>query len=41
MPVFFVCAGLLGLLAVVLTLNVGRMRGRRRRSSWATAAIPR
>jgi uncharacterized membrane protein YecN with MAPEG domain len=27
MPVFFVCAGLLGLLAVLLTLNVARMRG--------------
>jgi uncharacterized membrane protein YecN with MAPEG domain len=27
MPVFFVCAGLLGLLAVLLTLNIGRMRG--------------
>ena len=27
MPVFFVCAGLLGLLAVVLGLNVARMRG--------------
>ncbi len=30
MPVFFVCAGLLGLLAVVLTLNVGRMRGQKK-----------
>ena len=27
MPVFFVCAGLLGLLAAVLTANVGLMRG--------------
>jgi uncharacterized protein len=27
MPVFFVCAGLLGLMAVLLTLNIGRMRG--------------
>lgn len=26
MPVFFVCAGLLGLLAVSLTISVGRMR---------------
>jgi uncharacterized protein len=26
MPVFFVCAGLLGLLAVALTASVGRMR---------------
>jgi uncharacterized membrane protein YecN with MAPEG domain len=30
MTVFFVCAGILGLLAVVLGLNVGRMRGRKR-----------
>ena len=30
MPVFFVCAGLLGLLAVVLTLNVGRLRGKKK-----------
>jgi uncharacterized protein len=30
MPVFFVCAGLLGLLAAVLTLNVGIMRGRKK-----------
>ena len=28
MAVFFVCAGLLGLLAVALTINVGRMRHR-------------
>ena len=27
MPVFFVCAGLLGLLVVLLTVNVGRLRG--------------
>ena len=30
MPVFFVCAGLLGLLVVVLTANVGIMRGRKK-----------
>ena len=30
MPVFFVCAGLLGLLVVVLTVNVGIMRGRKK-----------
>jgi len=30
MPVFFVCAGLLGLLAAVLTVNVGIMRGRKK-----------
>lgn len=30
MPVFFVCAGLLGLLAVALTVKVGLMRGRKR-----------
>ncbi len=30
MPVFFVCAGLLGLLAAVLTVKVGLMRGRKR-----------
>lgn len=30
MPVFFVCAGLLGLLAVALTVNIGLMRGRKR-----------
>jgi hypothetical protein len=28
--VFFVCAGLLGLLAALLTLNVGRLRGKKR-----------
>ena len=30
MPVFFVCAGLLGLLVVVLTVNVGIIRGRKK-----------
>jgi uncharacterized membrane protein YecN with MAPEG domain len=30
MPVFFVCAGLIGLLAAVLTVNVGIMRGRKK-----------
>lgn len=30
MPVFYVCAGLLGLLAVALATNVGLMRGRKR-----------
>ena len=30
MPVFFVCAGLLGLLAAALTVNVGIMRGRKK-----------
>ena len=30
MPVFFVCAGLLGLLVVILTVNVGIMRGRKK-----------
>lgn len=30
MPVFYVCAGLLGLLAVALAVNVGRLRGRKR-----------
>ena len=30
MAVFFVCAGLLGLLAAVLTLHVGRMRGKKK-----------
>jgi len=29
-PVFYVCAGLLGLLAVALATNVGLMRGRKR-----------
>jgi len=27
MPVFFVCAGLIGLLLAILTINVGRLRG--------------
>ena len=30
MPVFFVCAGLLGLLAVALTIRIGQLRGRKR-----------
>ncbi len=30
MPVFLVCAGLLGLLAAALTVNVGRLRGKKR-----------
>jgi uncharacterized membrane protein YecN with MAPEG domain len=30
MPVFFVCAGLLGLLATILTLNIGRLRGKKK-----------
>ena len=30
MPVFFVCAGLIGLLAALLSYNVGRVRGRKR-----------
>jgi len=30
MTVFFVCAGLLGLLAVALTANVGRLRNQKR-----------
>ena len=30
MAVFFICAGLLGLLAVVLTLHVGRLRTRKK-----------
>ena len=30
MPVFFVCAGLLGLLAVSLTLAVARLRGKKK-----------
>ena len=39
MAVFLICAGLLGLLAVALTIHVGRMRTRKK-SSWATAAMP-
>lgn len=30
MPVFFVCAGLLGLMAAALTVHVGLMRGRKK-----------
>ena len=30
MPVFFVCAGLLGLLAVALSMQVGRLRGQKK-----------
>jgi len=30
MAVFFVCAGLLGVLAAVLTLHVGRLRGKKK-----------
>ena len=30
MAVFFICAGLLGLLAAILTLYVGRMRGQKK-----------
>lgn len=30
MPVFYVCAGLLGLLAVSLTVSVGRLRGQKK-----------
>src|ERR1700756_1715837 len=30
MAVFFVCAGLLGVLAAILTLRVGRMRGQKK-----------
>ncbi|MBV8392489.1 MAG: MAPEG family protein, partial [Alphaproteobacteria bacterium] len=30
MTVFFICAGLIGLLAALLTLHVGRMRGRKK-----------
>src|SRR5699024_10996275 len=30
MPVFYVCAGLLGLLAVALTAGVGRLRGQKK-----------
>ena len=30
MTVFYVCAGLIGLLAALLTLNVGRLRGKKR-----------
>ena len=30
MIVFFICTGLIGLLAAVLTINVGRMRGQKK-----------
>jgi uncharacterized protein len=30
MTVFFICAGILGLMAGLLTLNVGRLRGRKK-----------
>lgn len=30
MPVFFVCAGLIGVLAALLSLNVGRLRGQKK-----------
>jgi uncharacterized membrane protein YecN with MAPEG domain len=30
MPVFFVCAGSLGVLVVLLTVNVGRLRGQKK-----------
>ena len=30
MPVFFVCAGLIGVLAVLLTVHVGRLRTRKK-----------
>ncbi len=30
MPVFFICAGLIGVLAVLLTANVGRLRTRKK-----------
>jgi len=30
MPVFFVCAGLLGLLAAILTINIARLRGKKK-----------
>jgi uncharacterized membrane protein YecN with MAPEG domain len=30
MPVFFVCAGLIGLLAVILTLNIARLRSKKK-----------
>jgi hypothetical protein len=30
MPVFFVCAGLIGLLAVILTVNIARLRGKKK-----------
>lgn len=30
MPVFFVCAGLIGLLALTLTVNIARLRGKKK-----------
>ena len=30
MPVFFVCAGLIGLLAAILTVNIARLRGKKK-----------
>jgi len=30
MPVFFVCAGLIGLLALFLTVNIARLRGKKK-----------
>jgi len=30
MPVFFVCAGLIGVLATILTVNIARLRGKKR-----------
>jgi uncharacterized protein len=30
MPVFFVCAGLIGLLALILTVNIARLRGKKK-----------
>ena len=30
MPVFFVCAGLIGILAALLSIHVGRVRGRKK-----------
>lgn len=30
MTIYFICAGILGLLAGILTLNVGRLRGKKR-----------
>ena len=40
MPVFFVCAGLIGLLVVAMTLQVVRLRTRKK-IFLGTAAIPR
>ncbi len=30
MPVFFVCAGLIGVLAAILTMNIARLRGKKK-----------